>query len=139
MAIESDLRLFFVKTSLYDLRTTTNELEIPRECAAVTSTGEYDMVMIFLFFVASPMYYMAYDKAKVMLQTNRQVLEKIVEELLKYEVLTRKDLERIIADNDGMREKEPFFLSKAYNEPVLENFLQENGKASSMEFLTAAN
>ncbi|KAH0719579.1 hypothetical protein KY285_015610 [Solanum tuberosum] len=85
------------------------------------------------------MYYMAYDKAKGMLQKNRQVLEKIVEELLKYEVLTRKDLERIIADNDGVHEKEPFFLSKAYNEPVLENFLQENGKASSMEFLTAAN
>ncbi|XP_047261034.1 probable inactive ATP-dependent zinc metalloprotease FTSHI 5, chloroplastic isoform X4 [Capsicum annuum] len=85
------------------------------------------------------MYYMAYDKAKGMLQKNRQVLEKIVEELLKYEVLTRKDLERIIADNDGVCEKEPFFLSKAYKEPVLENFLQENGKASSMEFLTAAN
>ncbi|WMV14425.1 hypothetical protein MTR67_007810 [Solanum verrucosum] len=118
---------------------------------AVTFAGEYDMVMMFFllpgvtgkmhndYLTRALMYYMAYDKAKGMLQKNRQVLEKIVEELLKYEVLTRKDLERIIADNDGVHEKEPFFLSKAYNEPVLENFLQENGKASSMEFLTAAN
>uniref|UniRef100_A0A1U7W6T7 ATP-dependent zinc metalloprotease FTSH 5, chloroplastic-like n=1 Tax=Nicotiana sylvestris TaxID=4096 RepID=A0A1U7W6T7_NICSY len=84
-------------------------------------------------------YYMAYDKAKQMLQRNREVLEKIVEDLLKYEILTRKDLERILADSDGLREKEPFFLSKANNEPVLDNFLEENGKASSMAFLTAAN
>ena len=85
------------------------------------------------------MYYMAYDKAKQMLQRNRQVLEKIVEDLLKYEILTRKDLERILADNDGLREKEPFFLSKANNEPVLDSFLDGNGRASSMAFLTAAN
>lgn len=36
------------------------------------------------------MYDLAYYKAKEMLQKNRQVLEKIVEELLEFEILTRK-------------------------------------------------
>lgn len=36
------------------------------------------------------MYDLAYCKAKEMLQRNRQVLEKIVEELLQFEILTRK-------------------------------------------------
>nr|QKY65106.1 AAA-type ATPase family protein [Passiflora pittieri] len=58
------------------------------------------------------MYDLAYLKAKEMLLKNRRVLEKIVEELLEFEVLSGKDLERIVADNDGVREKEPFFLSK---------------------------
>ncbi|KAG8365730.1 hypothetical protein BUALT_Bualt17G0002300 [Buddleja alternifolia] len=58
-------------------------------------------------------YNLAYDKAKMMLQKNYIVLEKIVEELLEYEILTGKDLERIVADNAGIREKEPFLLSSA--------------------------
>jgi ATP-dependent Zn protease len=36
------------------------------------------------------MYDLAYFKAKEMLQRNRQVLEKIVEELLEFEILTQK-------------------------------------------------
>lgn len=36
------------------------------------------------------MYYLAYEKAKTMLQNNRRVLETIVEELLEYEILTGK-------------------------------------------------
>lgn len=38
------------------------------------------------------MYYLAYDKALDMLQKNRPVLEKIVDELLDYEILTGKVL-----------------------------------------------
>ncbi|XP_031283829.1 probable inactive ATP-dependent zinc metalloprotease FTSHI 5, chloroplastic [Pistacia vera] len=45
------------------------------------------------------MYDLAYCKAKEMLQKNRRVLEKIVEELLEFEILTGKDLERIMDDN----------------------------------------
>lgn len=33
---------------------------------------------------------MAYDKAKILLQKNHLVLEKIVEELIEYEILTGK-------------------------------------------------
>ncbi len=36
------------------------------------------------------MYDLAYFKAKEMLQRNHQVLEKIVEELLEFEILTQK-------------------------------------------------
>lgn len=36
------------------------------------------------------MYYLAYDRAKEMLQKNRRVLEKVVEELLEFEILTGK-------------------------------------------------
>lgn len=36
------------------------------------------------------MYYLAYDKAKGILQNNYRVLEKTVEELLEFEILTGK-------------------------------------------------
>ena len=36
------------------------------------------------------MYDLAYDKARKMLQNNRRVLERIVEELLEFDVLTGK-------------------------------------------------
>lgn len=36
------------------------------------------------------MYYLAYDKAKEMLKKNHHVLEKVVEELLEFEILTGK-------------------------------------------------
>lgn len=85
------------------------------------------------------MYYLAYDKAKIMLQNNHRVLEKIVEELLDFEILTGKDLERIFLDNGGIWEKEPFFLSNVHDdEPVFRSLL-ENGNASGVTLLTAAN
>lgn len=85
------------------------------------------------------MYYLAYDKAKRILQNNYQVLEKIVEELLEHEVLTGKDLERIVSDNGGIREKEPFYLADAHaEEPVYRNLI-ENGNASGTALLGAAN
>ncbi|XP_043689057.1 probable inactive ATP-dependent zinc metalloprotease FTSHI 5, chloroplastic [Telopea speciosissima] len=58
------------------------------------------------------LYNLAYDKAKELLQKNRRVLEKIVEELLEFEILTGEDLQRICEENGGNREKEPFFLAK---------------------------
>lgn len=126
------------------------------------------------------MYYLAYDKAKEILEKNHIVLEKIVDELLEYEILTGKvraliilvltflnisqfstkfcfnvkcsywiifetllrwysilhdfllinrgfdihydsslqDLERIVADNSGIREEEPFFLTNSRDEEV---------------------
>ncbi|KVH95811.1 AAA+ ATPase domain-containing protein [Cynara cardunculus var. scolymus] len=70
---------------------------------------------------------------------NRNVLEKIVEELLEYEILTGKDLERIISANGGIREKEPFYLAKFHNEePVFGNLL-EDGNGSQTALLSAAN
>ncbi|KAL0900928.1 hypothetical protein Bca101_084889 [Brassica carinata] len=65
-------------------------------------------------------YGLAYEKAKGMLLKNRRVLEKITEELLEFEILTQKDLERLVNENGGIREKEPFFLSGTnYNEASL--------------------
>ncbi|KAJ4720911.1 ATP-dependent zinc metalloprotease FtsH [Melia azedarach] len=85
------------------------------------------------------MYDFAYCKAREMLQKNRKVLETIVEELLEFEILTGKDLERIMGDNGGVREKEPFFLSKVdYSEPFSSSFL-DNGNASGTALLNAAN
>ncbi|CAL1382597.1 unnamed protein product [Linum trigynum] len=80
------------------------------------------------------MYDLAYLKAKEMLQQNRQVLEKIVDELLEFEILTGKDLERIIEENGGIREKEPFSLLEAYlREPVSSSFLEvSNGPGPAL-------
>ncbi|WVY97846.1 hypothetical protein V8G54_029997 [Vigna mungo] len=58
------------------------------------------------------MFDLAYLKAREMLLKNRPVLEKIVEELLEFEILTGKDLERITKDNGVIREKEPFTLGE---------------------------
>ncbi|XP_063940731.1 probable inactive ATP-dependent zinc metalloprotease FTSHI 5, chloroplastic [Daucus carota subsp. sativus] len=85
------------------------------------------------------LYYLAYDKAKVILQSNYQVLEKIVEELLEHEILTRKDLERIVSDNGGVWEKEPFYLSDVYEEEPVFRDLIENGNASGTALLGTAN
>lgn len=41
-------------------------------------------------YVYVQIYYLAYDKAKKILQNNYRVLEKIVEELLEFEILTGK-------------------------------------------------
>ncbi|XP_010558735.1 PREDICTED: probable inactive ATP-dependent zinc metalloprotease FTSHI 5, chloroplastic [Tarenaya hassleriana] len=69
-------------------------------------------------------YDLAYQRAKGMLLKNRRVLEKIAEELLEFELLTRKDLERLLHENGGVSEKEPFFLSETeYIEPLSSSFL----------------
>lgn len=76
------------------------------------------------------LYDLAYLKAKGMLQKNRRVLEKIVEELLEFEILSGKDLERMVDDNGGIREKEPFSLSKAnYTEALSSSFLDQGNGA----------
>lgn len=85
------------------------------------------------------MYYLAYDKAKDMLQKNRSVLEKIVDELLEFEILTGKDLERILESNGGIRENEPFSLSRVYeSESVSIKYLSDDGSASETALLGAA-
>ncbi|KAL2509751.1 FtsH extracellular protease family [Forsythia ovata] len=105
---------------------------------AVTALSMGDNFEFEMAAKVEKIYYLAYDKAKMMLQKNRPVLEKIVEELLQYEILTEKDLERIIADNGGIREKEPFFLSSASaEEPVFGRVL--DGKSSGTSLLSAAN
>lgn len=82
------------------------------------------------------MYNLGYDKAKAILQGNCSVLEKIVDELVEFEVLTGKDLERIISENGGTREVEPFFLSRCHDkEPVLGSLL-ENGNPSRIALLS---
>lgn len=85
------------------------------------------------------MYDLAYEKAKLILWSNRNVLEKIVEELLEYEILTGKDLERIISANGGIREKEPFYLAKFDNEEPVYGNLLEDGNGSQNALLSAAN
>ncbi|ESQ49606.1 hypothetical protein EUTSA_v10022034mg [Eutrema salsugineum] len=78
-------------------------------------------------------YDLAYEKAKGMLLKNRRVLEKITEELLEFEILTQKDLERLVHENGGIREKEPFFLSgTSYNEPLSRSFLDAGDSPESV-------
>ncbi|KAL4035333.1 hypothetical protein IC575_004017 [Cucumis melo] len=75
-------------------------------------------------------YDLAYCRAKEMLGKNRQVLEKFVEELLEFEILTGKVLERLIETNGGIREKEPFFLSEYYDrEPLTGGFLESTNSS----------
>ncbi|KAH6792607.1 FtsH extracellular protease family [Perilla frutescens var. hirtella] len=83
-------------------------------------------------------YNMAYDKAKILLQKNYLVLEKMVEELIEYEILTGKDLDRIVAENGGIKEKEPFFLSSSsYEEATPGSSL--DGNTSAIALLSTAN
>ncbi|KAI3812339.1 hypothetical protein L1987_17046 [Smallanthus sonchifolius] len=84
-------------------------------------------------------YDLAYEKAKSILWSNRIVLEKIVEELLEFEILTGKDLERIISTNGGVREKEPFYLGKSHNEEPVFASLLEDGNGSQSALLSSAN
>ncbi|KAF5749128.1 hypothetical protein HS088_TW04G01091 [Tripterygium wilfordii] len=80
-------------------------------------------------------YDMAYLKAKEMLQKNRLILEKVVGELLEFEILTGKDLERLVKENGGVYEKEPFSLSKVNHiEPLSVSFL-DGGNASATVLL----
>ncbi|KAJ8620463.1 hypothetical protein MRB53_028992 [Persea americana] len=69
----------------------------------------------------------AYDKAKEMLQKNCRVLEATVEQLLEYENLTGKDLEMILDEYGGIREQEPFFLAKHYNQELTYNGSSDGG------------
>ncbi|KAI4303029.1 hypothetical protein MLD38_038710 [Melastoma candidum] len=81
------------------------------------------------------MYNLAFDRASEMLRKNRQSLEKIVEDLLEYEILTGKDLERILEENGGVREREPFSLVNVNDrQPISSGFL-EGGNGSGMAFL----
>ncbi|PWA91797.1 ftsH extracellular protease family [Artemisia annua] len=84
-------------------------------------------------------YDLAYEKAKSILWSNRSVLEKTVEELLEFEILTGKDLERIISSNGGTREKEPFYLANFHNEEPVFASLLEDGTGSQRALLSAAN
>ncbi|XP_071702217.1 probable inactive ATP-dependent zinc metalloprotease FTSHI 5, chloroplastic [Rutidosis leptorrhynchoides] len=85
------------------------------------------------------MYDLAYEKAKFILWNNRTVLEKTVEELLEFEILTGKDLERIISTNGGIREKEPFYLGNIHNEEPVFASLLEDANGSQSPLLSAAN
>ncbi|KAK6915313.1 ATPase, AAA-type, core [Dillenia turbinata] len=84
------------------------------------------------------MYDLAYDRAREMLQKNRKVLEIIVEELLEFEILTGKDLERILESHGTVQEQEPFFLSKASSEVMVPSSFLDSGNGSGTPLLGAA-
>ncbi|XP_073117232.1 probable inactive ATP-dependent zinc metalloprotease FTSHI 5, chloroplastic isoform X2 [Elaeis guineensis] len=85
------------------------------------------------------MYNLAYDKARDMLQKNRQVLEKIVEQLLKFENLTQKELLNILEDYGGTLEQEPFFLSKHYYKELTSGTsLYGDGNSQVLDLLGAS-
>lgn len=94
---------------------------------------EYDMAV-----KVEKIHDLAYYKAKEMLHQNHRVLEKIVEELLEFEILTAKDLGRIFEANGGVREKEPFFLSGAHDREPLSGSFLEGGDVSATALLTGA-
>uniref|UniRef100_A0A7C9FJY7 Chloroplast protein-transporting ATPase n=2 Tax=Opuntia streptacantha TaxID=393608 RepID=A0A7C9FJY7_OPUST len=85
------------------------------------------------------LYNLAHDKAKYMLKKNRKVLEKIVDELLEFEVLTGKDLERIIESNGGIREEEPFSLLRVYDKESLSVRYLDGDSTSGATLLGAAS
>ncbi|KAK8712779.1 hypothetical protein V6N13_148007 [Hibiscus sabdariffa] len=58
-----------------------------------------------------------------------------------FEMATKveKDLERILNENGGLREKEPFFLSHIdYKEPLSSSFLGEGSASGTATFLAVA-
>ncbi|PKA60946.1 ATP-dependent zinc metalloprotease FtsH [Apostasia shenzhenica] len=82
------------------------------------------------------MYNLAYEKAKEMLQKNRQVLEVIVEQLLEYENLTGEDLICIFEENHGIREQEPFTILKHQPKEVGRGIpLDSSGNAAAVALL----
>ncbi|CAJ1976266.1 unnamed protein product [Sphenostylis stenocarpa] len=83
------------------------------------------------------MFDLAYLKAREMLLKNRPVLEKIVEELLEFEILTGKDLERIIKDNGVIREKEPFTLGEVQASETTSVSFLERGNAPGSALLAS--
>ncbi|KAH9621899.1 hypothetical protein KSS87_001382 [Heliosperma pusillum] len=83
-------------------------------------------------------YNLAFDKAIDMLKKNQQVLRKIVDELVEYEILTGKDLERVMESNGGIREKEPFSLSSVYVSESISLRYLDNGTASGTPLLGGA-
>ncbi|XP_076950574.1 putative inactive ATP-dependent zinc metalloprotease FTSHI 5, chloroplastic [Bidens hawaiensis] len=106
---------------------------------AVTALSMGDNFEFEMAAKVEKIYDLAYEKAKSILWSNRVVLEKVVEELLEFEILKGKDLERIISTNGGVREKEPFYLGKFNNEqPVFGNLL-EDGNGPQSALLSAAN
>ncbi|KAL5700933.1 putative inactive ATP-dependent zinc metalloprotease FTSHI 5 [Ranunculus cassubicifolius] len=83
-------------------------------------------------------YNLAYDKAKEMIERNSRALEKIVEELLEFEMLTAKDLHRILEETGGTVEKEPFCLSSYhYNHEDSSGVLSEGENVSGLALLSA--
>lgn len=84
------------------------------------------------------MYNLAYEKARVILQKNSRVLEIIVEQLLKSENLTGKDLISILEEHGVIREEEPFTILKhQYKEVTTERPLS-NGNAAAIALLAAS-
>ncbi|GAB2287182.1 hypothetical protein Dimus_021566 [Dionaea muscipula] len=81
-------------------------------------------------------YDLAYDKAKEMLLKNRAVLEKIVDELLEFDMLIGKDLDRVVQNHGGIREVEPFSLTRVYGEQSLSITYLEDGSPSRNALIT---
>ncbi|CAM8925447.1 unnamed protein product [Rhodiola kirilowii] len=76
-------------------------------------------------------YDLAFDKAKDMMLKNRVALEKIVEELLEFEIMTGKDLQKIV-NECGVREKEPFSITIFHDQEVLRPRVNENETAVAL-------
>ncbi|KAI9077967.1 hypothetical protein K1719_040096 [Acacia pycnantha] len=105
---------------------------------AVTSLSMGDDHEYVMANKVDKMFDLAYQKAKEILQKNRSALEKIVEELLEFEILTEKDLRRIVEVNGGTKEKEPFSLCEHYDEQSTTGSLLEGGSASGSSALIVA-
>ncbi|OAY76690.1 ATP-dependent zinc metalloprotease FtsH 3, partial [Ananas comosus] len=89
-----------------------------------------------IYITSKAMYDLGYDKAREMLLKNRKVLEKIVEQLLEFENLTGEDLINILNENGGIREQEPFFLSKSYySELTSDGAMDDNGNGAALNLL----
>ncbi|KAI5398282.1 probable inactive ATP-dependent zinc metalloprotease FTSHI 5, chloroplastic [Lathyrus oleraceus] len=102
--------------------------------STLSMAGDYEYVMA---AKVEKIFDLAYLKAREMLQRNRRVLEKTVEELLEFEILTGKGLERITKDNGGIKEKEPFTLFEVQASEPTSGSLLERGNASGGALLAS--
>ncbi|CAI8603307.1 unnamed protein product [Vicia faba] len=102
--------------------------------STLSMAGDHEYVMA---AKVEKMFDLAYLKAREMLQRNRRVLEKTVEELLEFEILTGKGLERITKDNGGIKEKEPFTLFEVQASEPTSGSLLERGNTSGGALLAS--
>ncbi|KAL0008930.1 hypothetical protein SO802_010432 [Lithocarpus litseifolius] len=85
----------------------SEELKQAQEVTALSMGNNHE------YEIAAKVEKATYCKAKEMLQRNRQVLEKIVEELLQFEILTRKYIDEVWNDKSPLLPSDPYQRAQA--------------------------
>lgn len=83
---------------------------------------------------AAKLYNAAADKATEMIEKNRRVLEALLEHLLRFDAISKKDLARLMKENGAIVEDDPFVLV-----PYKDNVVLQATTGQSTRMLTATN